>query len=50
MLSDDTSWPFSFVSICAVLGLEPEYLRRGLAIQEKALGPEHPEVAISLST
>jgi hypothetical protein len=30
LLSDDTNWPFSFVSICAVLGLEPGYLRRGL--------------------
>jgi hypothetical protein len=30
LFSDDDSWPCSFVSICAVLGLEPEYLRRGL--------------------
>jgi hypothetical protein len=30
LFSDDARWPFSFVSICAVLGLEPEYLRRGL--------------------
>ena len=30
LFSDDTSWPFSFVSICAVLGLEPAYLRQGL--------------------
>jgi len=30
LLSDDDHWPFSFVSICAVLGLEPAYLRRGL--------------------
>jgi len=30
LFSDDPSWPFSFVSICAVLGLEPAYLRRGL--------------------
>jgi hypothetical protein len=27
-LSDDDSWPFSFVSICAALGLEPGYIRR----------------------
>ncbi len=26
----DPRWPFSFVNICAVLGLEPEYLRLGL--------------------
>jgi hypothetical protein len=28
--SDDTRWPFSFVNICAVLGLDPEYIRLGL--------------------
>ena len=27
---DASDSPFSFVQICAVLGLEPEYLRRGL--------------------
>ena len=30
LFSDDARWPFSFVSICAALGLEPTYLRRGL--------------------
>ena len=30
LFSDDARGPFSFVSICAVLGLEPPYLRRGL--------------------
>ena len=29
-LSDDAHWPFSFVSICAVLGLEPESIRQRL--------------------
>ena len=29
-LSDDTHWPFSFVSVCAVLGLEPESIRQQL--------------------
>jgi hypothetical protein len=29
-LADDHRWPFSFVSICAVLGLDPEYIRLGL--------------------
>src|SRR5687768_4566739 len=28
--SNTSDWPFSFVRICDVLGLEPEYLRRGL--------------------
>ena len=30
LVADDPRWPFSFVNICAVLGLEPEYLRLGL--------------------
>lgn len=29
-LSDDLNWPFSFVSICSVLELSPEYIRQGL--------------------
>ena len=29
-LSDDSRWLFSFVSICTVLGLEPEVVRRRL--------------------
>lgn len=29
-LSEDFHWPFSFVSICAVLGLEPEAIRQRL--------------------
>jgi hypothetical protein len=29
-LSEDSHWPFSFVSVCAVLGLEPEAIRQRL--------------------
>jgi hypothetical protein len=29
LFSDDERWPFSFVNVCAALGFEPEYLRRG---------------------
>jgi hypothetical protein len=28
--SDNSDWPFSFVTICAALGLDPEYIRKGL--------------------
>jgi hypothetical protein len=28
--SEDPHWPFSFVNICAVLGLDPGYIRSGL--------------------
>ncbi len=27
IFSDEESWPFSFVNICAVLRLEPDYIR-----------------------
>ena len=30
LFSDDSDWLFSFVSICAVLGLDPGYIRQGL--------------------
>lgn len=29
-LSDDDSWPFSFINVCHALDLEPDFLRRGL--------------------
>ncbi len=28
--NDDPRWPFSFTNICAVLGLDPGYIRSGL--------------------
>lgn len=31
VLSDDPAWIFSFVSICAALGFNPDYLRKGLS-------------------
>jgi len=30
LFSEDQQWPFSFVNICAVLGLDTEYIRLGL--------------------
>ncbi len=33
-LTDDYQWPFSFVNICSVLGINPEYIRRGLNKQK----------------
>ena len=29
-ISDDDSWPFSFLNVCHALDLEPGFLRRGL--------------------
>jgi hypothetical protein len=38
--SDERSWIFSFQNICDVLGIESEYLRRGLrAIKRQAQAP-----------
>jgi hypothetical protein len=38
LFSDDSSWVFSFVSICGFLGLDPGYIRRGLRRwQQRAL-------------
>jgi hypothetical protein len=28
--SEDTAWPFSFVTMCQHLGIEPDYIRAGL--------------------
>jgi hypothetical protein len=37
LTSDDTTWPFSFASLCATLGLSPEGIRDGLSLTgEKA--------------
>ena len=30
LFSNDTRWPFSFINICGVLGLNAEYVRLGL--------------------
>jgi hypothetical protein len=30
--SEDTTWAFSFRNCCAALGLDPDYLRRGLSL------------------
>lgn len=47
LASDDREWPYSFVSICEVLNLNPAYLRSGLqAWQEKQLaGKSHARMA-----
>lgn len=30
LISDDTTWPFSFASLCATIGLSPEGIREGI--------------------
>lgn len=40
LFSEDPNWPFSFLSICSVLGLCPEYIRQGLKHgRERGQGP-----------
>jgi hypothetical protein len=42
-LSDDESWPFSFVNVCQALDLQPEFIRHGLLLwREKALAKRQP--------
>jgi len=36
ILSDDNDWVFSFSNCCAVLGVEPSYLRKGLLAWRQA--------------
>ena len=39
-LDGDADWTFSFENICAVLGLDPDYLRQGLLRWKQARLPE----------
>ena len=49
LFSDDADWFCSFVSICTLLNLEPNYIRRGLrdweARTRKSMPKKSPEVA-----
>jgi hypothetical protein len=40
LFKDDQQWPFSFLNICNVLGIDPGYIRRGL----KQLRKEQPSL------
>jgi hypothetical protein len=35
IFSDSTDWVFSFVSVCSALGLDPDYVRKGLGRKEQ---------------
>jgi hypothetical protein len=30
LFKDDQRWPFSFLNVCNILGIDPDYVRRGL--------------------
>ena len=44
--TDDYQWPFSFVNICSVLGIDPDYIRRGLNKQKAERPVEIPRRAL----
>lgn len=41
IMADDESWIFSFKNICELLGLDPDYVRRGLATSAACAGGRH---------
>jgi hypothetical protein len=43
LLEEDSSWPFSFESICSVLGISPEYFRQQLKRWKEQLLAQAPE-------
>jgi len=46
--SDERTWMFSFLNLCDVLELDPEYLRRGLhALKARAVGVPPRDEAVA---
>jgi hypothetical protein len=48
-MNDDASWIFSFVSICSILNLEPDYFRQGItrwSAKQKAARKPLPRNAV----
>jgi len=43
LFADEPEWPFSFVSICTLVGLNPEYFRCRLKIWKEQLLSQRPE-------
>jgi hypothetical protein len=37
--SGERDWPFSYENVCEVLGLNPEYIRKGLSKWRQQRGP-----------
>ena len=53
LASDASDWPFAFVSVCETLGLDPDYIRRGIrqwAARRKAVAEQIPSRRQSEST
>jgi hypothetical protein len=43
LLEEDSSWPFSFESICTVLGIDPQYFRQQMKRWKEQLLAQPPE-------
>src|SRR6185369_11550151 len=47
--NDDRTWVFSFLNLCDVLELDPEYLRRGLhALKARAAGAQRTVESVAV--
>ena len=46
IMEERSDWLFSFESICEVLGLEPQYVRQGLARWKEKMAAERPMAKI----
>ncbi len=42
LMQEDDEWIFSFHNVCELLGLDPEYVRRGLSETQSKSGQEKP--------
>lgn len=43
LMGENEDWIFSFQSVCEHLGLDPNYVRRGLLEQKSGAKPHHPK-------
>lgn len=46
ILEENSDWPFSFETICEVLGFNPDYVRTGLMRRKEAQLAERPKAKI----
>ena len=50
LMRNEWSWPCSFVRICAALGLDPDYIRRGVARRDPLTPPRRDVYGNELPT
>jgi hypothetical protein len=48
IFQDDHEWPFSFINICEAVGVDPQYLRKGLSHwKQRATRDQYPPSQIA---